>query len=122
MARKIKPLKARRVFKRRLFFTMGLRPVRLFCEHCDKYIPTEIEWQCGHCDQQNGANSYYSFLNKCPQCKRAPQAVVCPRCGQLNYLDKHRVGSHLARIIIPASTQPAIPPPTREEVRRQNRE
>jgi hypothetical protein len=96
MARKIKPIKARGVFKRRLLFTMGLRRVRLFCTKCDKYIPGEMEWHCLHCNYDNYSTRVYSFLNKCKQCKRTAQAVICPHCEELNYLDKYMVGTHPA--------------------------
>ena len=96
---------------------MGLRPVRLFCTKCDRYIPGDMEWSCSHCNYGNEGTRYYSFLNKCKNCKRAPKSVVCPHCGELNYLDKHRIGTHPA-----SSLKIPIPPQTREEILRQRRE
>src|ERR1041385_8201165 len=97
MARKINPLKARGIYKGRLLLGMVLKPLRLFCDHCDKYIPSDMEWRCGYCNEENRATRLYSFLNKCQKCKRSPKAVVCPHCQKINFLDKERVGTHPAR-------------------------
>ena len=97
MARKITSLKARRLFRRRLVFGLILKPLRLFCDHCDKYVPSNMEWVCGHCNEPNLVTKYYSFLNKCYNCKRAPKSYVCPHCGEVNFLDKDRDDSHPAR-------------------------
>jgi hypothetical protein len=119
MVKKLNALKARGRFKRRLLFGLVFKPLRLFCEHCDKYIPSDMEWKCAHCNHENRATRYYSFLNKCQNCKRLPQAVVCPHCEELNFLDKHKIGSH------PASQNsalvPPILPPTKEQIREQSR-
>jgi hypothetical protein len=102
MDRKINPLKARSRFKARLLLGMVLKPLRLFCEHCDKYLPSDTEWRCDYCGHHNEATKIYSFLNKCEQCKRAPKAVVCPHsdCRKLNFLDRDRDGSHPAKPIL----------------------
>src|SRR6266699_1535782 len=101
MARKIKPQQARSAFKEKFVFTMGLKPVRLFCLHCGGYIAGDMKWRCGYCNTENTATRYYSFLNKCRNCKGQPKAVVCPnsKCGELNYLGKKQDGSHPASSI-----------------------
>jgi hypothetical protein len=112
MARKITSLKARNIYKTRLFLGLVLKPLRLFCHVCDKYIPSDMEWICGHCNEQNHATRLYSFLNKCRNCKRPPKSFVCPHCGALNFLDKNKSGSHPASSI----TVP-IPEKTKAEIR-----
>jgi hypothetical protein len=118
MARKITSLKARNIYKARLMMGMVLKPLRLFCDHCDKYIPSDMEWRCGHCHFENTGTRIYSFLNKCKECKRAPKAVVCPHddCGGINFLDKARIDTHPARKII------RIIVPTKQEARNERRE
>src|SRR5437016_4524018 len=63
MDRKINPLKARSKFKARLLFGMVLKPLRLFCQHCDKYMPSDMEWRCAYCGHHNEGTKIYSFLN-----------------------------------------------------------
>ena len=129
MDRKIHPLKARSRFKARLLFGMVLKPLRLFCQHCDKYMPSDMEWRCAHCGHENWATKYYSFLNKCQNCKRPPKSVACPHCGKLNFLDRDGDGSHPAvRIFVPVPQSPLVPPvppiipPTTAQVRAVKRE
>jgi len=119
MDRKIHPLKARNRFKARLLFGMVLKPLRLFCEHCDKYLPSDMEWRCAHCGHENLSTRIYSFLNKCQQCKRSPKSVACPQpgCGKLNFLDKDKDGSHPAV----KNSAPAIPPLSPEQLQAQER-
>jgi hypothetical protein len=98
-------LKARRKFKQRLFFGLAVKPLRLFCNHCGKYIPSDSEWRCGYCDTENLRTKLYSFLRKCQQCKRPPKAFICPHCKEPNFLDKKRDATHAAwniRTVVPA--------------------
>jgi len=83
-------LKARKKFKTRLIFGLALKPLRLFCAHCGKYVPSDREWFCGYCDRKNERTKLYSFLRKCQHCKRFPKAYICPHsgCEHLNFLDK----------------------------------
>lgn len=90
-------LKARGRFKQRLLLGMIFRPLRLFCKHCDKYVPSDMVWCCSHCNRENIRTKLYSFLHKCQQCKRAPKSFACPHCENLNFLDKDEEGSHPAR-------------------------
>lgn len=96
---------------------MVLRPLRLFCDYCDRYIPSDIEWTCGYCAHTNVGTRIYSFLNKCKECKRSPKSYVCPHCGKLVYLDTDEDGSHPA-----SKTSVPIPPETREQIRLRRRE
>ncbi|HWA85283.1 MAG TPA: zinc ribbon domain-containing protein [Opitutus sp.] len=96
-----------------------LKPLRLFCEHCDKYVPSDMPWQCSHCNFENDRTRYYSFLNKCQECKRPPKSYVCPHCGTVNFLDKDQDSAHPAR----KSTRCVLPEPVidlREEKQRQH--
>jgi phage FluMu protein Com len=119
MARKITALKARRRFKQRLIVGLVLRPVRLFCDHCDKYVPSDMEWRCGHCNETNRRTKFYSFLNKCQECKRPPKSFICPHCGEVNFLDKDESASHPA---VMTSVPPPPPPETKAEIRARIRE
>lgn len=120
MARKITSLKARKIFKTRLLLGLVLKPLRLFCEHCDKYVPSDMEWVCGHCNEHNHFTKYYSFLNKCRRCKRPPKSYICPHCGAVNYLDKDEESLHPARQI--DNTVPAPPLDHRVEKRQAHEE
>ena len=120
MARKIPSLKARRIYKGRLAFGLVLRPLRLFCDECSKYVPSNMEWRCGYCGHDNIATRIYSFLNKCKNCKREPKAYVCPHCGVTIFLDRDMVGSHPASKIS-APVPPALPV-SRDEIRLRRRE
>jgi hypothetical protein len=117
MARRVTPLKARRAFKGRLLLGLVLRPLRLFCEHCDKYVPSDMEWRCGYCNEENWFTRYYSFLNKCRKCKRPAKSFVCPHCREINFLDKDQVETHPA-----TKAGPSVLPPTKDEARREKRE
>jgi ribosomal protein L37E len=120
MDRKINPLKARNRFKARLLFGMVLKPLRLFCQRCDKYMPSDIEWRCAHCGYHNEGTRIYSFLNKCQQCKRPPKSVMCPSCKDVNFLDKDRDGSHPAKpiLILKEEARDLLRPagPTQEQI------
>lgn len=96
MAGRIPTLKARGRFKARLLLGLTLRPLRLFCERCDAYIPSDMVWVCSYCNFENRITQIYSFLNKCQNCKRPPKSYVCPRCTSVNFLDRDSDGSHPA--------------------------
>lgn len=97
MAARILNVEARGRFKQRLIFGFIFKPLRLFCDHCDRYVPSDLVWQCGHCDHTNTWSQFYSFLHKCQKCKRAPRSYGCPHCEKINFLDSTRSGSHPAR-------------------------
>ena len=104
MARRIPTLKAKSHFKQRLLFGMVFKPLRLFCDHCDKYVPSDMPWRCSHCSHENERTRIHSFLNKCRNCKRSPKAYACPHCGQFNFLDTDREVAHPA---LPVGRPPA---------------
>jgi hypothetical protein len=97
------PSEARLRFRERLVFTLGLRrkPIRLFCEHCGKFIPSDMPWVCGYCDCQNERNNRFSFLHKCERCKRPPNSLTCPHCSEAIYFGQNKDGLHPARGIAP---------------------
>lgn len=88
MAKSIPILKARQKYKERLIFTLGIRrkPFRLFCEHCGKFIPSDMQWKCGVCDYENLQTYLNSFLNKCKNCKTPPKSFLCPHCNGMMFL------------------------------------
>ena len=97
--RQLTPSIARRRFKERLIFTLGLRrkPLNLFCEHCGKFIPSDMEWVCGYCNIKNTRTKRYSFLYKCERCKHPPKSFHCPHCDGIIFFDKKRDRKHPAR-------------------------
>ena len=97
MAGRLPNLKARTQYKQRLLLGLVFKPLRLFCEYCDKYIPSDMPWRCSHCDHANDRTKIYSFLNKCRECKRVPKSYACPHCSNVNFLDKDSNPSHPAR-------------------------
>jgi hypothetical protein len=115
--RHLPPALARRRFKDRLILTLGLRrkPLRLFCEHCGKFIPSDLTWFCGYCNNENIHTKIYSFLNKCEECKRAPQSLHCPHCGEPIFFGKSRNDGHPAWHKLPLSPPPPRLPETREQ-------
>lgn len=119
MAKRIPNLKARSRFRQRLLLGLTVKPVRLFCESCDKYVPSDMPWRCSHCDHDNTKTKIYSFLNKCRECKRSPKSYVCPHCGSINFLDRDMNAAHPARKM-PAYVVPEPPPDEEEEKQRQH--
>lgn len=99
MAKFVTPLKARAKFQERMAFAVFLKPLRMFCDGCGKYIPSDMEWCCGYCDSKNRPAKFYSFLNKCKECKRSPKSVRCPHCEIVISLDSHNDKRHPARSI-----------------------
>jgi hypothetical protein len=95
----IPTLKARKKFKQRLFLGLAIKPLRLFCESCGKYVPSDMEWSCGYCNAHNHRTKLYSFLRKCQHCKRVPKLYICPHCERPNFLGKDKDGQHPARHI-----------------------
>lgn len=61
-------------------------PIKCFCGECGKYIPSDMEWQCGFCDTENKNTDYCSFLNKCQNCEKQPDAFQCPHCRTLIFI------------------------------------
>lgn len=98
MAR-VQMIDARREFQKRMALGMVVRPLRMFCTECGKYIPSDLEWKCGFCNFKNYRVRLNSFLRKCQGCKRAPHAIVCPHCQELNFLMKYAIGDHPARVV-----------------------
>jgi hypothetical protein len=98
MARNIPTLKARARFRERLLFGLTLaKPLRLFCDHCDKFVPSDLKWRCSHCNGENTRTWRNSFLNKCEHCKRSPKSYECPHCQKINFLDRDSDAGHPAR-------------------------
>jgi len=92
MFQRVPNLEARSRYKQRLVVGLVLRPMRLFCDHCDKYVPSDMPWRCPHCNEANTKTRLYSFLNKCRTCKRSPFSYVCPHCEKVNLLDVDGAG------------------------------
>src|ERR1017187_1359788 len=85
-----------------------LRPPKLFCPGCDKFISGEFGWICGYCDTtNNNSRNAPPFLRACKTCKREPKAYVCPHCEQLNFLDGDEDGKHPAKV--PGMEKPKTP-------------
>jgi len=98
-------------------------PLRLFCEHCDKYVPSNLEWRCGYCDHENKRTRIYSFLNKCSKCKRVPKSYACPHCGVAVFLSEEKDESHPARFLCgPIEDTPLSPDEAAELLRKQKRQ
>jgi hypothetical protein len=102
-------LKARARFVERLVFGIALHPLRLFCTHCGKYVPSDMEWVCGYCDHGNTKTNRFSFLSRCEECRRGPKSFVCPHCGTVHCLDKDADTQHPARKPGPAPVPPLDP-------------
>ena len=98
-AKPLTPAAARLRFRERQLLTFGLRrkPLKLFCEHCGKFIPSDMEWVCGYCNLRNVRTKLYSFLNKCEQCKRVPKSFHCPHCDAAMFFDGPHDDRHPAR-------------------------
>jgi hypothetical protein len=96
MAPRNKALMVRRAFREELPFTIFTKSLRLFCTHCDKHVPLDMPWKCGHCDKEHVTVKTYSFVNRCELCQRAPKAFLCPHCDIPNFFDKHQVATHPA--------------------------
>jgi len=73
-----------------------IRPVRLFCPHCGKYIPSNTPWTCGRCNSENHPElptfdlfftgrscCSRSYLNACKECDAEPLAFRCYHCQQM---------------------------------------
>jgi hypothetical protein len=100
-------------------------PIRMFCAHCGKYSPSNIDWTCGYCGTGNkGAD--HSFLGKCDTCKRPPPGFKCPHgCGRGIFAENDDGSrSHWAykRGDSPATPMPAPPEPSQAEFERQLRQ
>lgn len=95
------PTQARNRFQERLFLTLGLgrKPLRLFCEHCGKYIPSDMPWTCGFCDMDNEKTTRFSFLYKCQRCKQPPICLQCPHCSSFLFFGKNHDAKHSARSV-----------------------
>ena len=59
----------------------------------------------------NVSTERYSFLNKCEQCKQAPDSYTCPHCRFLIPLNPRNDTNHPSLIIV-ASTPPPLPGPS----------
>lgn len=97
MARRISNLKSRDWFQARMLLGLFFKPLHLFCEACDKHVPSTMHWKCSHCDFINVRTKYYSFLHKCQQCKREARSYACPHCDKINFLDSTKYAGHPAR-------------------------
>jgi hypothetical protein len=114
-AKPLTPTAVRLRFRERQILTFGLRrkPLKLFCEHCGKFIPSDMEWVCGYCNLRNVRTKLYSFLNKCEQCKRVPKSFHCPHCNATMFFDGPRDDRHPAR----NNVAPPCPPETEEQAK-----
>jgi hypothetical protein len=114
------PATARSKFLERRMLTFGLRrkPLKMFCEHCGKFIPSDIEWICGYCNMENLRTKSYSFLHKCEQCKRSPKSFHCPHCNRISFFDETHDDRHPARSNHQPVSVPAIVE-TNEQIRAQ---
>ena len=124
MARRFPNIEARARFRVRMVLGGKLfRPLRLFCDHCDKYVPSDMVWECAHCDYVNAFTNIFSFLNRCSRCKRVPRAYCCPHCDRVNFLDGARGGDYAAKQYVqPGAKEPEVAPPDPREIRSQNHE
>lgn len=71
-------------------------PIKCFCGECKKYVPSDIEWKCGFCDQENKETDRFSFLNKCQNCEKEPPAYQCHHCDSPVFLDHEREVRNIA--------------------------
>lgn len=99
------PPRARERFKERLILSFGLlrKPLKLFCELCGKFIPSDMPWTCGYCDTDNHKTTRFSFLYKCQRCKQPAKSLQCPHCDQILFLDGSQNSSHPAHKILTAA-------------------
>lgn len=90
--------------------TFGLRrkPLKMFCEHCGKFIPSDMEWICGYCNMENLRTKSYSFLHKCEQCRRTPKSFHCPHCNRISFFDETHDDRHPARSTHQPVSVPAV--------------
>jgi len=89
----------------------GMPAFRMFCNHCDKLVASNIQWRCGYCDAENTVTEWYSFMRYCETCKRAPKSFLCSHCGKLIFLDEDNDSSHPAMKI-----SPSVPGETLEQI------
>lgn len=88
--------------------------IRVFCEHCGKFIDKIMLWRCGMCDKVNGRNYPTSYLGPCTRCGELPHAIVCPHCEKLNFLDEQRIEKNPARSLCDA--KPVAPAASPDEI------
>jgi hypothetical protein len=106
-------IEARRAFKKGLGSLFGFdpAPLRLFCERCDKCVPSDVRWVCGHCEHENRRTKLYSFLNKCQSCEREPASYACPHCGATNALESDGSNGLPAKCFLAPAEEPKKPAP-----------
>jgi len=83
------------------------KPLRLLCEHCERYIGSDIEWACGYCHKINRDTKNHPHFNCCARCGSAPPGFVCMHCAHVNPLDNRRVEGHYARSAHQKPPEPA---------------
>jgi hypothetical protein len=81
------------------------KELKLFCNHCGKFIDWIDPWVCGFCDTPNYRTKLNSFLHKCKCCGEPPHSLTCPHCEKLICLDD------LGKNENPARMADAKPPP-----------
>jgi len=71
--------------------------VKIFCSHCGKYIPNDMDWRCGYCDAINTNRRYHPVFSECQTCKRETLAYTCTHCSQIVLFDESEDRNHPAR-------------------------
>lgn len=66
---------------------------RFFCPICDKLIPTQMAWNCAHCDASNHGFTR-SFLDSCHQCGKQPARLACPHSTIINEVGRGKLHHH----------------------------
>ncbi len=117
----MRPLKSNAEIHLELLKTAVFKePTHFFCGECEKYIPSTMDWVCGHCDTTHREVRLHSFLYKCKKCKRKPDAVECPHCKTVWKFSKNGKVKHVARMASNA-TPPPLPSETEIDKKRRLR-
>ena len=85
------------------------KELKVFCNHCGKFIDWIDPWICGFCDTPNYRTKLNSFLHKCKHCGQLPHSLTCPHCEKLICLDDFGKDENPARMA-DAKTPPNISP------------
>lgn len=98
-----------------------LYEIKIFCEHCGKYIDEDARWICGYCDVEICSElPIYPFLAECSKCGKEPPALQCPHCNANVLLIDDPDPRHVARFIPGKTiTPPENPVEKQKQIRNQ---
>ena len=86
------------------------KELKVFCNHCGKFIDWIDPWVCGFCDTPNYRTKLNSFLHRCKHCGQLPHSLSCPHCEKLICLDDFGKNENPARMVDAKPPPPEISP------------